>query len=218
MAPAHRPQDSVTFVLLLSAFAAVWLHVVLPQARTPETILVFGDSLSSGSGMRSEQGWVALLGVRLSQERWPFSVVNRSTPNTTVASGVERLPAVLSVVRPAILILQLGGIDGLTGQPLDLISGDLARMIRTAQQQHVAVLLVGACSAAGISREESEAFAAMYERLAASHHVPVVRCLTEGVPSFLMQLDGIHPSAAAQMAMLENVWDSLRPLLQAQKR
>jgi len=185
-------------------------------ASTP-VILVFGDSISAGYGIRVEQGWVNLLARRTEQEGYGFRVVNASVSGETTAGGLARLPHVLDVQRPAIVLLELGGNDGLRSLPLERTRDNLERMITLAQQRGIAVLLVGVRLPPNYGERYTTGFQDLYATLARSHRIASVPLLLEGVDLHpeLMQADRIHPNEQGQPLLLANVWPRLLPLLRA---
>jgi acyl-CoA thioesterase I len=192
-----------------------------PQAPSPApVILVFGDSLSAGYGIRVEQGWVSLLAQKIEHEGYGFRVVNASVSGETSSGGLARLPRALSVQQPRIVILELGANDGLRGLPLDLTRNNLDRMITLLQGQHISVLLLGLQMPPNYGERYTTGFMTMYRELAASHHIALLPFLLENVAlkSDLMQADGLHPNEQGQPLLLDNVWPTLLPLLRAAAR
>ena len=192
------------------------LSVTLPQARaSARTILVFGDSLSAAHGLRTEQGWVALLGQRLRREGYRYRLVNASVSGETTTGGLERLPHELRAAHPGIVILELGANDGLRGLPLTLAAHNLAAMVRLARAAGARVVLLGLLIPPNYGPRYTQQFAALYPDLARRFHLPLVPFLLAHValdPS-LMQTDGLHPNARGEPRVLENVWPVLKPLL-----
>lgn len=178
-------------------------------------LLVVGDSLSAAFGMAAEQGWVALLQRRLAEHGHPFTVVNASISGDTTAGGLRRLPALLERHRPSIVIIALGGNDGLRGLPLDAIRANLDQMVALAGGAAESVLLVGVRMPPNYGPRYSEAFAAVFRDIAEGYGVPLVPALLTGVGERLdwMQADGIHPLPTVQPRLLDNVWVALEPLL-----
>jgi acyl-CoA thioesterase I len=180
-----------------------------------KTILVFGDSLSAAYGISAQRGWVALLAARLQRERLDYSVVNASISGETTAGGLARLPRALEREKPAILILELGANDGLRGLPVAEMRGNLDAMIGLARRAGTKVLLVGMRIPPNYGPDYTRAFAGAFAELATQRSVPLVQFLLEGIAEDLdnFQPDRIHPTEAAQPALLDNVWKTLRPLL-----
>jgi acyl-CoA thioesterase-1 len=184
-------------------------------AASAPSILVVGDSLSAGYGIEMREGWVTLLQQRLIKKGFPHTVVNASISGDTTSGGRARLPDVLKRHRPQIVIIELGGNDGLRGLSLRETRANLDAMIRIAQSAGAQVLLVGIHLPPNYGPEFTSKFHAIYTELARAHNTALVPFLLEGVALTpgLMQSDGIHPRAAAQPHLLDNVWPFLKPLL-----
>ena len=187
----------------------------MPAQTIAATILVVGDSLSAAYGIPIQTGWVALLQQRLKARGFSHHVVNASVSGDTTANGLERLPQALSKHRPAIVIIELGGNDGLRGLSLTQMQHNIATMITKAHAQNAQVLLVGVFLPPNYGRAYIEKFRSVYRELAARFEIPLVPFLLERVATRtdLMQGDGIHPTAQAQPIMLDNVWPYLVPFL-----
>lgn len=192
---------------------------VVPAAAAP-TILVFGDSLSAGYGIDPSRGWVRLLERRLQDNRHDFRVVNASVSGETTAGGLARLPRALQTQRPALVILELGGNDGLRALPVAAMRDNLDRMVQLCQARRVQVLLVGIRMPANYGPRFTSEFAAVFEQLAMKRAVPLVPFLLSGVAEqpALMQADGIHPNEQGQPQVLDNVWPVLQKMLPAVAR
>ena len=180
-----------------------------------QTIVVVGDSLSSGYGLTAEQSWVAQLSTRLQSEGYGYDVVNASIAGDTSAGGRARLPRLLAQHAPAIVVIELGGNDGLRGQPVDKLRENLAAMIEMSQERDAKVLLAGIQIPPNYGQAYTRALSAVYPELAERFDVALVPFLMEGVAlqPGRMQQDNIHPNASGQEVMLENVWEVLTPLL-----
>lgn len=174
-----------------------------------------GDSLSAAYGIETAQGWVALLEQRLESQGYDWRVVNASVSGDTTAQGLTRLPLELAHHRPAIVILELGANDGLRGLSVTAMQRNLAQMIVLSHQAGAQVLLVGIYLPPNYGPEYTRKFAAVYPRLAREYRLPLVPFLLAGVAERRdwMQADGLHPLAAAEPRVLENVWRKLEPLL-----
>ena len=184
-------------------------------AAEPRNLLVWGDSLSAAYGIREELGWVQLLAARIAREYPSYQVINGSVSGETTTGGRERLPAMLAEYRPAIVILELGGNDGLRGIPVASIRENLDAMIRLIEANGGQVLLAGIQIPPNYGPRYTGPFQENYFSLAEEHGLPLLPFLIEGIPENpqLMQDDGIHPVAEAQPIILENVWAVLEPLL-----
>ena len=195
--------------MLVIALTAAPAHAQKP------VILVLGDSLSAGAGIDVEHGWVGLLQERLDREGYRYRVVNASVSGDTTAGARTRLPRALRAHRPAIVIVELGGNDGLRGLPLDDTRRNLGAVIEAAKKSGALVLLLGMRLPPNYGRAYTEGFHAIYGELAARRRIHLVPFFLDGVAGHpeLMQADGVHPRAAAQPRLLDNVWPALKPLL-----
>ena len=187
-----------------------------PAEQPPDAprIVAFGDSLTAGLGLAPEEAYPARLQERLDRAGHLLRVVNAGVSGDTTAGGLRRLPwALEGDVR--ILILALGGNDGLRGLPVEQMQDNLSRMIASARQRGVRVLLAGMESPPNFGKAYTEAFRRVFERLAAEHDVdflPFLLAGVAGVPA-LNQADGIHPNARGAERVAANVWSALEPLL-----
>ncbi|HEX6137977.1 MAG TPA: arylesterase [Casimicrobiaceae bacterium] len=198
--------------LLLTCLA--WCAPASAQPAAP-VLLVLGDSISSGYGLAQGEGWVDLLAARLRNDGYRERVVNASISGDTTAGGRERLPALLRAHHPAIVILELGGNDALRGGNLDATRANLDAMVAAAQAARAKVLIVGMKVPPNYGAAYAQRFEALFTDVAKSRRVPVVPYLFEGFGEdlALFQPDRIHPLAAAQARILDNVWPALAPLL-----
>jgi len=181
------------------------------------TILVLGDSISAGYGVAVEDGWVGGLSARLEAENYPHRVVNASISGDTTSGGRARLPNAVERHKPDIVIIELGGNDGLRGQPLEAMRQNLQAMIEQARGAGARVLLLGIRLPPNYGRAYIERFIGVYEELAETTGVALVPRVLDGVGERreFMQDDGIHPNADGHAAILDNVWPTLLPLLKA---
>ena len=189
--------------------------VAWPAAAADRTIVVVGDSLSSGYGLGSDASWVEMLQERLEHEAYGYEVVNASIAGDTSAGGLARLPRLLERHEPDIVIVELGGNDGLRGQPVSSLRSNLARMIELAEASGAEVVLAGIQIPPNYGPAYTSSFTNVYPELADEYDVALVPFFMDGVAldPKLMQSDGIHPNAAGQAPMLENVWTVLAALL-----
>jgi acyl-CoA thioesterase-1 len=192
------------------------LFIALQNAvASDRTILVFGDSLSAAYGIRPEQGWVALLTQRLQSQGYGYEIVNASVSGETTSGGLQRLPRALQLHQPGIVVLELGGNDGLRGLPLGTTRDNLGQMVRLAQQAGAQLLLVGIRIPPNYGPRYTEEFAGIFPTLAKQYHLPLVPFFLQNVaqdPS-RMQEDGVHPNALGEPQVLETLWPYLKPLL-----
>ena len=198
------------FVLLVLVVASV-----SAKAETP-VILVLGDSISAGFGLAHlDQGWVALLQTRLKDQEYVYHVVNASVSGETTAGGLARLPRALTLHQPQIVILELGGNDGLRALPVAQMRANLVRMVDLATAAGAKVLLLGMRMPPNYGADFTEQFRLAYSDLARDKKLPLVPFLLNDIALHpnLMQADGIHPNELGQPKLLDNVWPSLKPLL-----
>ncbi|MEO7728453.1 MAG: arylesterase [Burkholderiales bacterium] len=200
---------------MLRIFLFFLLSGTAGTAYATANILVFGDSISAGYGLARDQGWVDLLRARLARERFDYKVINASVSGETTTGGKARLSAALSQFQPHIVIIELGGNDGLRGGRLDTMRDNLSAMIADCRRHNSRILLVGMQVPPNYGNDYREKFRLVYDTLAKTQRVPQVSFLFEGFGDdrSLFQPDGIHPTAAAQGKLLDNVWPQLRPLL-----
>ncbi len=178
---------------------------------TDGTILVVGDSLSAGYGVDPQDTWVSLMSDRLEVQGYEYKVVNASISGDTTTGGLNRLPRALELHQPALVIIGLGGNDGLRGLPVAGVRRNLSRMIELSRDAGAKVVLLGILIPPNYGRAYEEAFASIYPALAESYEVPLVPFFMDGVAlnEKLMQDDGIHPNTDAQPVLLENMWPAL---------
>ncbi len=180
------------------------------------TILVFGDSLSAGFGLRNQdEAWASLLQKRLDTSGYRYTVVNASVSGETTAGGRTRLPAALAQHKPAIVILELGANDGLRGLPLKPMQENLSEMVRLAKKSGAKVVVVGMRLPPNYGPDYTEKFRNTFADVAKAEGTPLVPFLMEGFAqtNTYFQADGLHPTAAAQPRVLDNIWPALKPLL-----
>jgi acyl-CoA thioesterase-1 len=192
------------------------LIVAAPAASAADrSILVLGDSVSAAFGIPAARGWVALLAQRLKQERLDYSVVNASISGETTAGGLARLAPALEKTKPAVVIVELGGNDGLRGMPVAQMKKNLGTIAEQSQRSGARVLIVGMQIPPNYGAKYAGEFESAFAEVAKAHGAAVVPFLFEGFGGKrdLFQGDGIHPTAEAQPLMLESVWKRLRPLL-----
>jgi acyl-CoA thioesterase-1 len=210
------------FKILVNAFIAVSVLsctlVALPTLANPtkpQTIVVFGDSLSSAYGFSIDEGWVSLLQQRLAKQKSNYQVVNASITGETTSGGLSRFSDMLKTHKPNIVMIELGGNDGLRGLSADETYKNLNAMIQQAKKNKVKVLLLGMKIPPNYGLKYSQQFSKNYQTLAKKHEIPRVPFFLEGIAGNpnLIQADGIHPTAKAQPQLLENVWPTLKQLL-----
>lgn len=185
-------------------------------AHAAGPLLVLGDSLSAAHNIPQQAGWVALLEHRLNQRGAPApKVINASISGETTAGALARLPALLAQYRPSLVLVELGGNDGLRGLPPAELAANLDAIIRASRDADAKVLLLGIDLPPNYGRAYRDRFRAVYSDLAKKHRVPLLPFLLDGVAlqPGLMQEDGVHPTAAGQPRVLDNVWELLQPML-----
>ena len=189
--------------------------LLMGQMAQAGTVLVVGDSISAAFGMDTRQGWVHLLDERMRNEGFEHQLVNASISGDTSAGGAARLPALLAEHQPELVIVELGGNDGLRGLPPSQLQQNLASMVDASRGAGAKVLLLGMRIPPNYGERYTTAFAKVFDDVAADKNVPLVPFLLEGVGGVdkLMQDDGVHPAVEAQPQLLENVWPTLKPLL-----
>lgn len=201
---------------LLSGLLLACLLFSLPAASSEKkTLLVLGDSLSAAYQMPQASGWVSLLQERLEEKQLNWQVVNASISGETTSGGLTRLPDLLGQQQPEIVLIELGGNDGLRGQPPARIQNNLQQMIDLSHAADAQVILAGILLPPNYGRRYLEAFEQVFTNLAEKNQLTFIPFFLEGVADQpeLMQDDGIHPTAEAQPLILETVWAQLQPLL-----
>jgi len=204
---------SMALALFLAVFSA---SSTSASEQSSSVILLWGDSLSASYRMDEQQGWVALLQEKLTAEgRHDWRVVNGSVSGETTAGGLARLPAMLASTSPDIVILELGGNDGLRGLPVPTIRENLAQMIELSQSVGAQVLLSGIQIPPNYGPRYTGPFYAQYTELAEQYGLALIPFLLDGIAenAELMQDDGIHPTAEAQPLIVEIVWPVLNQLM-----
>ena len=209
------PRSCVLIIARITKFIVALYCFSASQLVIGDTILVYGDSISAAYGMDQSKGWVNLLAKRIAIDRPHYKVVNASVSGETSGGGVTRLPKSLAFHQPDVLVLELGGNDGLRGYPISSIRDNLQIMIQQAKASGVHVLLIGMVLPPNYGRRYTLAFEKVFSSLAKEHSLPFVPFLLDGVSTgkSLVQRDGIHPTVDAQPALLDDVWPSLAPML-----
>ncbi|WP_203300992.1 arylesterase [Marinobacter sediminum] len=195
--------------------ALTWLMASVALANQ-NTLLIVGDSLSAAYGVPSDRAWVQLLQERLNNNglsQW--NVVNASISGETTDGGARRLPGLLADNSPDVVVIELGGNDGLRGFPPNVIESNLAQMITQVQDAGARAILVGMQIPPNYGQRYTQMFADIFPKLSDRYNTALVPFFLQGVydQEGMMQDDGIHPSAEAQPKLLENVWPVLKPAL-----
>ncbi|NMF89274.1 arylesterase [Aromatoleum petrolei] len=199
----------------LRSIVTFFFAILLSGAAQAATILVWGDSLSAGYGLRPQQDWPTLLQTRLVREGFRHTVINGSVSGETTAGGRTRLSAALDRHKPALVILELGANDGLRGLQPALMGENLSAMIQAARGKGAKVLLVGMQLPPNYGPAYTRRFQQTFAEVARNEKVPLIPFLLDGFADKpdLFQPDGIHPTAEAQPLILETVWRGLKGLL-----
>lgn len=205
---------SFRYLLLMGALLLV---VTAARAGNPTTVLILGDSISAAYGMSLEQGWVALLERRLREQYPNIEVVNASISGETSAGGLRRLPALLQQHQPDLLVIELGGNDGLRGFPLTLFRQNLVDMIEMAAGHGARTLLLPMEIPPNYGARYTQGFRETFRAAADTAAATLGPFILDGIATnpTLMQADGIHPTVEAQPGMLDNVYAAIDAALRA---
>ena len=193
----------------------VFLVAAHANGAEPPTVLIFGDSLSAGYGIDVDQSWATLLQARLPEQGYEHRVVNASISGETTEGVATRIEAAMETFDPDLIILELGGNDGLRGFPPARMKSNLDKIIRTGRDAGADVVMLAIRIPPNYGQRYTEAFEAVFRELADEHDVPWLEFFLEGVAlnPELMQADGIHPNAAAQPILLDNAWPVIKQAL-----
>ena len=187
-----------------------------PFVVSAKTIMIVGDSLSAGYGIQPQQGWVHLLQKRLEQQ-YPkqHKVVNASVSGETTSGALARLPKLLQTHRPDVVVIELGGNDGLRGQPPQMIQKNLANLIQHSQKAKAKVVIFGMKMPPNYGSAYSKAFENNYKVVSQQYKVKLLPFFLEGIAGNkqLMQKDLIHPNAKAQPILLNNAYPYIKGAL-----
>ena len=189
---------------------------LLPVSSFAKTVMILGDSLSAGYGIDQQQGWVNLLQVRLNQQ-FPkqHKVVNASVSGETTSGALARLPKLLQTYKPNVVVIELGGNDGLRGQPPQMIQKNLEQLIQQSQKSSAKVILLGMKIQPNYGTAYSKAFENNYQTLSQQYKVKLYPFFMNGIAGnkALMQKDLIHPNAIAQKILLDNAYPLIKGAL-----
>ena len=196
----------------------LFLFCLFPASSSADdtpVILILGDSLSAAYNMEVSEAWPSLLQGRLDEHGHAHRVFNSSIAGDTTQGGLARLPRLLEKQQPVIVMIELGGNDGLRGIPLDTTRGNLSAMIRASQQAKARVIISEMRIPPNYGRSYTEKFQAMFGELAAEHGETLLPFLLKDIAlePGMMQSDGIHPAASSQVSILDEVWTVLEPML-----
>ncbi|MBC8024249.1 MAG: arylesterase [Burkholderiales bacterium] len=197
------------------ALLAAALFVLSVPSFASNTVMVFGDSLSAAYNLASEQGWVQIVARRIEKAGLPWRVVNASLTGETTTGGLRRIAHDLREHKPAVVVIELGANDALRGQPVAGMRSNLEQIVRLVKQARAEPVLVGMMIPPNYGIDYAAQFGDMYRSLASRSKAPLVPFLLDGVAEKpeLFQPDQMHPTAAAQERIADNVWSVLEPLL-----
>lgn len=183
--------------------------------QTTKSILVVGDSISAAYGIALDSGWVNLLALKIAQEKKPYQVINASISGDTTINGLKRLSPLLSSYDADIVIIELGGNDGLRGLSLKVMKKNLKAMIEMSQLSGSQILLAGMKIPPNYGKRYTQLFYKTYTDLSKEYKLTHIPFLLEGIGDnkALMQKDGLHPTKEAQTIILDTVWKKLEPML-----
>jgi acyl-CoA thioesterase-1 len=211
------PAFLITMALMATAVAAESAAETSPgSGAVPRpVILVLGDSLSAGYGVDLDDTWIALLQARLNQEDYGYRMVNASISGDTTGNGLRRLPRALDLHQPEIVIIELGGNDGLRALSVAAMQANMEKMIAMIREHGALPILAGMQIPPNYGANYTTDFAAVYPDLSVRYGVPLIPffLLDVALDPTKMQADGIHPNAAAQPILMETVWSTLAPEL-----
>jgi acyl-CoA thioesterase-1 len=201
-------------MLLRSILFIFIIYYGLPAHARP-SILILGDSLSAGYRLQANESWVNLLDEKLKKENIDYAVINGSVSGATSADGLQALPNLLKIYQPQILVVALGSNDGLRGNSLLLLRNNLAEIIKMALSKDIKVLLIGFQIPSNYGRAYTEGFANVYTELSNQYKILLMPFMLQGFATNLayFQADNLHPTAAAQPLILDNIWPYLNKLI-----
>lgn len=195
------------------------LLLMMPVSpASAQGILIVGDSISAAFGLELDQGWTALLEQRLDEREADTAVMNASVSGDTTAGGLARLPRLLEQYKPALVVIELGGNDGLRGMPPANMQQNLSEMVEQSREAGAEVLLLGMRIPPNYGVRYTQAFEQVFTNVSEEYDVALLPFVLDGiageVDQSMMQSDGIHPTAEAQPLILENVWPYIESWLQ----
>jgi acyl-CoA thioesterase-1 len=198
--------------------ALLFLSLIMapvPAVHAAPAILVLGDSISAGYGLAQGEGWVALLEQRIERDKLDYRVVNASISGETTLGGLNRIPAALKEHQPAVVIVALGGNDGLRGNPLEETRRNLIAIVEACRKAGAKVVIAGMRIPPNYGPVYTRRFEGLFAEVARQQNVSLVPFMLQGFADDRnkFQSDGIHPTAAAQSRILDNIYHRLRPLL-----
>jgi len=214
---ASKPALLSLYILTLVLLTIVqsYNHTAFAANKTPASILVLGDSLSAAYGIDVDAGWVALLQRQIIKQGYDYKVINVSVSGDTTRTGLSRVDSALENHKPEVVIIALGGNDGLRGLAFSEIETSLSSIIERCKKTQSEILLLGVRMPPNYGAVYSQKFAQLYQRLASSYDIVLLPKMLDQVADNpkLMQADGIHPKASAQPKIMQNIWSALEPVL-----
>lgn len=219
--PARELLNAFAKPLFLMLWLITWVighsSVAVADDDRPR-IVAFGDSLTAGLGVAAEEAYPARLQRRLDEKGLRYRVINAGVSGDTTAGGVRRVDWVLKS-RPDLVILELGGNDGLRGLKLDETKANLERIIKRCQDASVTVILAGMKLPPNYGTEYTKSFEAIYPALAKQYRVTLIPFFLDGVAgsASLNQADGIHPTSEGYRIIADKVLETVKPLLNGRK-
>lgn len=197
-------------IFLICLLSILWLHPV----NAAKKIVILGDSLSASYGVVANKSWVSLLQSRLAKSKLDYQVINLSVSGDTTQNGLTKVARVIAL-KPDLVLLELGGNDGLRGLSIKLIQSNLAKIIEALQAEKIKVLLIGVRMPPNYGPDYTKEFESVYQSLAKKYELPIVPQILSGIGGNreLMQADGIHPNEKAQDKVLDNIWEVLAEIL-----
>ena len=206
------------FFVIVLAVASTATHASISNSND-STILIIGDSLSAGLGVTYNQAWPSLLQDRLNKQDYSIRVVNAGISGDTTAGGAERLPKLLGKYAPEIVVIELGGNDGLRGTSISSIESNLRSMIEAALDRDAKILLIGMQLPPNYGNAYATSFQNIFPQLATEYKIGLVerliqRMMDDAWEQSLMQSDGIHPNVEGHIQLEKIIWNSLKPLLE----
>ncbi|MCX4028285.1 arylesterase [Endozoicomonas sp. SM1973] len=189
--------------------------VSLPQLSQANTLLIFGDSLSAGYGLKEHEGWVHLLKQRIARDYPTYQVVNASISGETTTGGLARLTSTLDKFKPTIVLLELGANDGLRGLPIPQMQRNLQNMIQQIKKSGSEVILMEMRIPPNYGKRYTELFQNSYSQLAKQEEIKLMPFFLKKIAGQqqYLQPDNLHPNAKAQPLLLDNIWEFINPLL-----
>ena len=211
-----RSIKSLYLLLIVVVLAGAALPRLAVADEAP-VLVVLGDSLSAGYGINVDLSWTALLQARLAEQGYEHRVVNASISGETTEGGATRIDGIVERLDPAVVVIELGGNDGLRGFPPARTRENLNRIVESSRSAGATVGLLGIRIPTNYGPRYTKAFEGTFRDVATTHDIPWIDFFLDGVAldESLMQADGIHPNAAAQPRLLDNAWPVIKAAIEA---